>query len=215
MHRVKDFKGVIKSLKDLKQKTDARNDPYQHLGITYIIKKENMHLVFQSAEIARDLGLDSISYRIHKEMTPTYFNESEREDISAQLRKAETQFKRDIAILRRFYINDISPFIYKPPEDGVCLTKKLRFLINSDGSVQTCNSYNFEEAWNYGNINRQSFAEIVNSDKVFKIINRKHNVPCPSVCCLKHANEVFYFIAKNLRQNSKIKFITRYNPTRG
>jgi len=142
------------------------------LGMQIVALPENLHTVEELARIASELGVDYLAVKPfvqHPDQQNRQWQESFRpEDIESVARRSEAYSRDDFKVLvRRASFESYHHRSYKH-----CLGLPFFAFVLSDGNVYTCGTYYGNEEHVYGNVLKQSFQEIWESERTRSI--QKH-----------------------------------------
>jgi len=204
IHRTKeqDFKRVIQNLKNLVQARKT-NDFDVVLGIQALLLPENASEMEQLAIIARDeIGLD---YLVIKPYSQHLFSETRQyQDIDyRRYLDLHDRFERlnSDTFNVIFREKTMRKYVETDRYDKCHATPFLWGYIMADGSVYGCSAYLLDDRFNYGNINKNTFKEIWESNKRrtnFEFVTRDLNInDCRRNCRMDEVNRYLHKIVND------------------
>lgn len=159
------------------------------LGIQQVLLTENAEDVFNTAKLSKDLGVDyyvlkPFSYHPLNEYKPTtdlYLTHQE------ELRKAETLATKDFTVIIRW-----NTFVDQGKRNyNQCLGLPFLVQVAADGGVYSCCPFFGDERFLYGNLYKQSFEEILQSERrkeVIRYVVERVNVHKDCMTHCRHHN---------------------------
>jgi radical SAM protein with 4Fe4S-binding SPASM domain len=168
-------KGHIKQLVAIR----SQNNLSVHINASFIVSEINGKDILPAAALARELGVDCISFRkdtpVHKQDSINHYtNEEERDILSAKEQFESDQFKVFINYDR---LEDIQK---ANDPDLLCYYSNHSVYIAADGSVYPCCYTRLDAKYTIGNVNHSDFQTIWESKK--RQENYKHLLfdQCPT-----------------------------------
>ncbi len=186
IRRIDIYDRAIESLKKLKELGVA------DLGISFTLQDNNSNELLDMYRFAVEMGVDFGVGVIHNSF---YFskndnliqNEEPLKTALKELVKMQLKSKRKKDLARAFF-NDMSiNYIDGKPMPVKCDAGVSSFTIECNGNVLPCNMTPTE--WVMGNIKRQSWDEIMNSDEAVEVKRRCRDckLNCWSICNVQSA----------------------------
>ena len=199
IHKTKqqDFNKVIKNL-EYAIKIRKDNNYKCAIGVQMILLPDNKDEAVVLANICKNIGVDYLvikPYSQHLSSNNTKYKElnySEMVNISKDLEKFNDE-KFNVV----FRINTINRQIQKKHNYTKCYSTPFFWgYITSGGDVYGCSAYLGDDKFCYGNINKNSFSEIWESDKRKQSYNYMMNEldinQCRLTCRMDNINEYLY-----------------------
>ncbi len=176
---------------DLKRKQNLKTT----IGILVCVFDSNISDLENLVIKAKNIGVDYIMIK------PPSINIQNQYDIAINfdfdnLKYLEKYSDRKFKVLVRWNtFGDEQKKNYKE-----CLGLPFIWQIDGDGGVYACGSFLEDERCSYGNINKISFKEILNSERVQKVMNYFQSMPKKAYCdtyCRPHTINKFLSRLKN------------------
>ena len=211
-HRNTDEKLITKVLKNITYATEfrAKNKLKVDLGSQFVLLRENQESLFDAIKAMRECGVDFISIKpfVHQNENQQYknneiFTQNELHDL---IKEANAYTRDDFKVIFRE-----NAFENTGSERGYthCLGCNFISVLNSAGDLATCLPYWDNKDFVYGNIYKDNFYDIWNSERRKKIKDfLEHKLDCST--CPKNCrpNAINEFLSEILNPSVKhINFI--------
>ena len=202
LHGSRDFDLFLQKVKFC-VRTKARKNLPVTIGFQMVLTPQDVTEVLPLTTLAKDLGVEYLEI---KHCGDTVQNDLGiyqvldcYDDFTQVLRQAEAQSSDDYKVIVKW--NNISQKGQRSYD--CCLGAPFLLYSSGDGKLYTCGLFfNYREAeFRLGDLTRQSFLDIVNSEKYWQIIQRiRSNVKVHEECyasCKTNAINAFLFQLKN------------------
>ncbi len=205
-HGTKDFYKIKENIKEfVKVKKELKSNIA--VGLSMMVDFENYHELYLEAKMAKELGVDYFQGKplnqIGSENKKWWSNE-----VIPLFKKAKIEFEDDkFKILTAQYTQDkygdqgsnflsnITPSLKVMDEEkGKCYVHNFVTAITADGSVTFCKNMRDNKKYRLGNLKKNTFEEIWNSDRRKKIIEEINYKGCGTFCQNGRLNEMLKFI---------------------
>lgn len=169
------------------------------LGMALYVFPENGSNIVEFVKRVRDIGLDYIQIKCSGYDHRNTYSPPRglAEEFADQLKEAECLSTQSFKVQVRwdqFALGEMESkgeIMFELPEG--CLSLDFMAVVDSDGSVISCNGHWREEDYTYGNLNENSFKEIWESDRRISITKRMNKhvehsecySPCRNYSCNK------------------------------
>ncbi len=176
------------------------------IGVVFFIFKENGKEALRFTSKMRELGVDYVAikptgdyernkYRADKNLKQLFFQE---------LKAAEKLTGKDFKVQVRWDM--FEGWGSKPYKE--CLSLPFMTVIDSDGGIYACGGYWQDKRYSYGNLHKQSFQEIWDSQirkRLMKKIEKTVNLGECYNCCRNHS--INSFLGSLKQRPAHINFI--------
>jgi len=190
-HGSKDFNVTIKNIKKLVRTNKL-------VGVSFLIYPENKHQVYESAVLAKSLGVKYIQFK------PVYTDECGNEhknyydEVTNEIKRTKKLETEDFKILD--FWDRVNDLIEGKKDYSFCGAQDYVTQIGADGEVYICCIYKYNKKYSFGNINNESFANIwggIMRKKLREIDVKK----CPPCFYNKHNEIIEYKRADKIHEN--------------
>lgn len=198
---------VFKNIKDAVAVKRKKKLPVT-ISVQYLLIKENYPEIFSFIKKVKNLGVDYISIKpfcehlSSKSKSNSKFSKERLEKLEKEIKKYETDNFKVFFRLKGFY-----KYQEKTRAYGCCLGLPFFAEIATNGDVYPCNSFIGRKQYVCGNINKQSFKDILKGKKrkqIFKKLEKENFKNCRKGCRLDEINR-FLWNLKN--PNLHVNFI--------
>ena len=186
-----DYEKVVRNLEQaVKIKKD--NKLNVTLGIQQILINENYNTIFQTAELAKEIGMDYFVVKRFSKHPKNTYNVPEDLYTKAidQLKKVDSLTDNNFKGIARWNNFESDP---NRKYDN-CLGISFITQILADGGIYPCSQFFYDKNYCYGNLKTNSFVDIFKSDqrkKVQKHIEKNINVKKCMTFCRHHSTNQF------------------------
>ena len=163
-----DFNKIIKNIKAVVKQRNERNSKLPKINLQFIIMKHNEHQVDEFRQLAKSLGVDTITF---KAVWVTSLDEAKT------FLPSNPKFHR--------YIMKKDSYAFKGVDTFQCKKPWSEISVNCDGSLVLC-ACDYNNSIILGNVNDSNVKEIINSNKALKVrgavLKNKAMVPVCKNC---------------------------------
>lgn len=178
--------------------------PNAYLGASFIVTNENWQQIYQAAEFYFKLGMNNIRYSF--EYTPVGKEKITGENLKVardEIRRAKADF--DSVNFRVFGQTERLDTYSRPNDDfSFCFYELLVWNIGYDGKTYPCCILLYRPEAVFGDLNTQSFQEVVESESRKEYVDKFNVSSCPP-CWLRNKNIVVETVlapdARNVHKN--------------
>jgi Radical SAM superfamily. len=180
------------------------------IGLQMVLTRNALKYVIREAQFAIDAGVDYFVIKQYSDpkcdgMTGISAEEQNSPEVQKILKDAMAMSTKKTAIIAKIKAMEYG---IKRPYDH-CYDVPLYFQISGNGKAYPCGYLFGDDRYCYGDITKQSFGEIINSERywqVVKVLQTTFNVHKDCVGCCRH-DSTNLFIHKFLHKPDHINFI--------
>lgn len=187
------FKAVMATVDGIRRMQASHPRLNYHLHM--VVMPKNMGAVPAVKELARSLGV-RVTFSPIVISSEYYRNESQSQDLLFATRSAQSaQVSRLLGELAneeigslKYHYRDVAGIVEGAPRKRRCMQGFYAFVLEHDGSVYPCVNY---ELASFGNLLRESFADIWFSERAIQVrreVAEKGCPACPAMCYTSSAN---------------------------
>lgn len=191
---------VWKNVELLAESRDKHN-PSCTVGVGYLTNKENEGGMLKFAEKAKFANVDYVQFR------PVHYDKTH---VVPTIEKCQKLFGDDnfhVVATRFKYESMKKP---SPIEDEVteCFRDHFTPIVAADGKMYPCCYTRGLGNFAYGDLNKDNFMEIWNSNKRKQVFRDKLTLPeCPPMCREDKVNQILWEIYKTCSEGSHVSFV--------
>jgi MoaA/NifB/PqqE/SkfB family radical SAM enzyme len=200
-HRVRPeaFSTVTGNIEELVRRRQAAGSALT-VGFSFLVDSSNVDDLAAAATLARTLGVDyfqikPITHYVESNdqfalQSPLWIRMQRQLDDIAGLESERFRVRflghkfRDIQEQQDFYGRSYD----------CCRGNELLASVGADGSVDVCCAYKGRADWSFGNLHRQSFAEIWSSEERRRVLAQIDVKKCPPLCKAHEINKVLHYV---------------------
>jgi cyclic pyranopterin phosphate synthase len=193
-HGNDDFDKVVNNIRDLLKLRGTKKFPI--IGAQYVTNTENYKDLPYAAEFYKNLGVDYMTIKpmLKNDLNVAHkSNDLEFKEVFPYMRDAEKKQSNTFKVYAKY--SQFLELLGRKTNDGVyykkCLATPLSPYLDEDGNVEMCGNLK-GRGFTMGNIYKNSFSEIWNSDQRKNCIKKIDLFKCPSGCRLDPLNKTLW-----------------------